>query len=481
MKGLSDVVEETLEKIRPGSRQLGGPSLPQTGDSTTSDYVASEMWPTTGGAKEEAAGPAAEKGDADSTKKNELVTQTKKAPKPTSTPNPLGASVPLTVERFQSLVTKTQDPWFIKFYAPWCTHCKAMAPTWVQLSKEMKGKLNIGEVNCDTEQRLCKEAKVHGFPTVMFFRGGERVEYKGLRGLGDFISYANKGIDIADGVRDVTSKQFENLEETEEVIFLYFYDHATTKEDFEALERLPLSLVGHAKLVKTNDPELAKRYKITTFPRLLVSRDGLPTYYTALAPQDMRDFRQVLSWMQSVWLPIVPELTAANSREIMDGKLVVLGILTRDRLDEFEIARKELKSAAMEWIDKETKDFQRERQELRQAKQLRIDEAEDRDDQRALRNAKSMRITMDKSNHKEVGFAWVDGVFWDRWIRQTYGIDVNKDHERVIINDEDVSLSLHHIPTIAALTYNPVTSLLGPGQFWKQHNGISHLHSRDSP
>jgi protein disulfide-isomerase len=44
----------------------------------------------------------------------------------------------------------------------------------------------------------------------------------------------------------------------------------------------------------------------------------------------MWDTRQVLNWMKSVWLPIVPELTASNAREIMDGKIiVVLGIINR--------------------------------------------------------------------------------------------------------------------------------------------------------
>jgi len=198
-----------------------------------------------------------------------------------------------------------------------------------------------------------------------------------------------------------------------------------------------LSLIGHAKLVKTNSAKLAERYKITTWPRLLVSRDGRPTYYTALAPKDMRDFRQVLNWMQSVWLPLVPELTASNARSIMDGKLVVLGILSRARADEFKIAKKELKSAAIEWMDKQTQNFQRERQELRDAKQLKLEEAEDRNDQRALRNAKLIRINMDQSEQKEVGFAWVDGVFWERWLQTTFGIKV-KDGEKVIINDEDV-------------------------------------------
>ena len=234
--------------------------------------------------------------------------------------------------------------------------------------------------------RLCKDVHLRGYPTILFFRGGERVEYDGLRGLGDFVSYANKAIAIGGGVRDIDAAGFKELEETEEVIFVYFYDHATTREDFAALDRLTLSLIGHAVIVKTDSAVLADRFKITTWPRLLVSRDGRPTYYTALAPKDMRDFRQVLNWMQSVWLPIVPELTASNSREIMDGKLVVLGILSRDRPDEFMTAKKEIKSAAVEWMDKQTHLFQLERQELRDAKQLRIEEAEDRNDQRASKS-----------------------------------------------------------------------------------------------
>lgn len=454
MKGLSDFIEGVLETIKPGSRTAGGPKLPKTGDTTSPEFQGPEPAPDTTPKTEkvEKAAPAPVEElsaieptvnkDTKETKTSSSgklqATQVKtKSKKPVATPNPLGTSISFTAETFQNQVTMTQDPWFIKFYAPWCGHCQAMAPNWVQLGKEMKGRLNIGEVNCDKEARLCKDVHLRGYPTILFFRGGERVEYEGLRGLGDFVTYANKAIDIGDGVKDIDAAEFSELEEKEEVIFVYFYDHATTSEDFAALERLTLSLIGHAKLVKTNSALLAERFKITTWPRLLVSRDGRPTYYTALAPQDMRDFRKVLHWMQSVWLPIVPELTASNSREIMDGKLVVLGILTRERPDEFMMAKKEIKSAAIEWMDKEIANFQRERQDLRDAKQLRIEEAEDRNDQRALRAAKQIRINMDKADHKEVGFAWVDGVFWERWIRTTYGIEVANDGEKVIINDED--------------------------------------------
>lgn len=446
MAGLSAFVEEALESIRPGSRPKEGLKLPEP-EATSIDTSAQPDKPAEKH-KDPAAGVAAaekymETAAAEETgtaKPPAKVVKVPKKPKtPSANPNPLGTTMSLTQESFQKLVTNTQDPWFVKFFVPWCHHCQALAPSWAQMAKELQGKLNVGEVNCDVESRLCKDVRVRAYPTIHFFRGGERVEYDGLRGLGDLVNYGKKALDVGGGVTYLDAEAFKKMEQTEEVIFLYFYDHATTSEDFEALERLTLSLIGHAKLVKTDSKELAERFKISTWPRLLVSRDGRPTYYNVLAPKDMRDFRQVLGWMQSVWQPIVPELTASNSREIMRGKYVVLGVLSRDRADEFVQDKREIKNAALEWMEKQSNAFHLERQELRDAKQLRLEEAEDRNDQRALRAAKSIHIDIREEDKKQVGFAWVDGVFWERWIRTTYGINVN-DGEKVIINDEDVGL-----------------------------------------
>ena len=447
---LSVAVEEVLEKAKPGSRPTKI-TLPEPGDTETpkpkteSTDKASAI---KGQTKKEAPPPIAPapvppKAEESITPKYAAVAYDTFVPKTQtskSAQNPEGASVPLDFDTFQTLVSKTQDPWFVKFYAPWCHHCQKMAPNWEQVAKEMKGKLNVGEVNCDVESRLCKDVRVNGYPTVLLFKGKERTEYQGLRGLGDFIKYAEKALDLAGGVQEVDADSFKALEAKEEVIFLYFYDHATTSEDFYALERLTLNLIGRAKLVKTRDHKLYDRFKITTWPRLLVSREGRPTYYTPLDPRAMRESGQLLNWMRSVWLPLMPELSASNAREIMDGKIVVLGILNTQDQDSFQGAIREMKSAASEWADKQIQLFQLERQELRDAKQLRIEEAQDRDDQRALRNAKNIRINMDRSDRKEVTFAWVDGAFWQRWLRTTYGIDT-KAGDKVIINDEDVGPS----------------------------------------
>jgi len=451
MKALSTWIESLLEAIRPGSRKAGGPKLPEAG--ATSVESGSDAQGAVQGASKEAGSERVDEKKIDD--RNEPVkeaveqatstTATKASPtqaKPALNANPSGIVVPLTADAFQKAVTDTLDPWFIKFYAPWCHHCQALAPIWANLARQMRGKLNIGEVNCDIEKKLCKDASVRGYPTLYFFRGGERIEYEGMRGLGDLLDYAEKGMITGAGVPDVNAEEFKKMEETEEVIFVYFYDHATTSEDFQALERLPLSLLGRAKLVKTNDKALFDRFKISTWPRLMVSRDSKPSYYPPMIPKDMRDTRKTLAWMKSVWLPLVPELTSGNAKDIMNEKLVVLGVLSRDRSDEFVLSKREMKSAALEWMDKQEAAYQLERQELRDAKHLRIEEAEDRDDHRALENAKSIRIDMDAIERAQVSFAWVDGVFWERWVRQTYGINV-KEGEKVIINDESVGCPLH--------------------------------------
>lgn len=446
MEDFSGYVEEKLESIRPGSRPTKGVKVPKAGAKSVDTNAA----PLNPAAKDKDAEKGKDMGEKENlkaalTSTSELASETAKSnrkekPRIGATPNVQGGSVSLTAESFQKLVTNSQEPWFIKFYAPWCPHCQHLAPTWSQLAREMQGKLNIGEVNCDDEPRLCRDARVASYPTIHFFRGGERVEYEGLRGLGDLLSFTHKAMDS--DVKYVDAAAFRELEETEEVIFAYFFDHATTSEDFAALDRLTLSLIGHARIVKTDSDILASRFKIHTWPKLLVSRSGRPTYYTALAPKDMRDFRKVFSWMQSVWLPLVPEVTALNAKEIMHGKFTVLGVLNRENPDEFKESKRELQNAAVEWMDKMTQLFRLERQEMRDSKQLRIEEAQDRNDQRALRQAKSVQISITEDTfRKQVNFAWIDGIFWERWLRSTFGVEIEKG-ERVIINDEDVSFTI---------------------------------------
>jgi len=150
----------------------------------------------------------------------------------------------------------------------------------------------------------------------------------------------------------------------------------------------------------------------------------------------MRDHRRLLSWMQSVWLPMVPELSAANSHQVMQGRTVVLAILDRT-LKDFEQTKEKMKAAALEWLDVRAAEDKAEKQDLREKKESKIEEAEEKGDKRAIERAKGIQVVVKPK--KEVGFAWVDGVFWGRWCRGTYGVDVRETGPRIIINEQDVS------------------------------------------
>lgn len=102
------------------------------------------------------------------------------------------AILSLTGDSFKHGVEKGFS--FVKFFAPWCGHCKRLAPTWEQLGKKFFGNkdVNIMKVDCTLEasKELCNEQEVEGFPSLYLYRDGRKVsEYNGSRNLDDLYDF----------------------------------------------------------------------------------------------------------------------------------------------------------------------------------------------------------------------------------------------------------------------------------------------------
>jgi protein disulfide-isomerase-like protein len=77
--------------------------------------------------------------------------------------------------------------------APWCGHCKALAPEYEKAATSLKNaSIKLAKVDCTSESDLCGEHGIQGYPTLKVFRSGTPTEYSGPRKSDGIISYMKK-------------------------------------------------------------------------------------------------------------------------------------------------------------------------------------------------------------------------------------------------------------------------------------------------
>lgn len=111
------------------------------------------------------------------------------------------AVVQLTGDNFMHAIEKGVT--IVKFFAPWCGHCKRMASTWDDLAGKFVGNsmAKVGKVDCTLEvnKELCNDEGVDGFPTIFLYKNGKKVEeYNGNRSLDELYEFVNKHAQIHD-------------------------------------------------------------------------------------------------------------------------------------------------------------------------------------------------------------------------------------------------------------------------------------------
>lgn len=116
-----------------------------------------------------------------------LVANVKSEPIPESNDGPVTVVVGKT---FEDIVFDTSKDVLVEFYAPWCGHCKTLAPKYEELGELFKDNENVVIAKIDATAND-SPAEVQGFPTLILYTAGDntKVEYSGARAVEDMAAF----------------------------------------------------------------------------------------------------------------------------------------------------------------------------------------------------------------------------------------------------------------------------------------------------
>ncbi|KAE9589484.1 hypothetical protein Lal_00000078 [Lupinus albus] len=194
--------------------------------------------------------------------------------------------VVLSEDNFEKEVGQDKGA-LVEFYAPWCGHCKKLAPEYENLGSSFKKAKSvlIGKVDCDEHKSLCTKYGVSGYPTIQWFPKGslEPKKYEGPRNAEALAEYVNKeggtNVKIATAPSNVvvlTDKTFNDvvLDETKDVLVEFYAPWcghckslAPTYEKVATAFKLEEDVVI-ANLDADKYRDLAEKYGVSGFPTL---------------------------------------------------------------------------------------------------------------------------------------------------------------------------------------------------------------------
>ncbi|KAJ1915250.1 protein disulfide-isomerase precursor [Mycoemilia scoparia] len=207
------------------------------------------------------------------------------------------------------LTQKNFDEWkentdlgLVKFYAPWCGHCKQLAPEYEEAATELKDEgISLAKVDCTTETDLCEKYEIGGFPTLKVFKSGSSSNYNGSRKADGIKKYMKKQTQPAVTIIKVT--EIEEFKEKDDIVIVGFATQGS--KEFEEFEKVANDLRDDYTFAVV-EPKDGKKNKKADFLLFKNFDDRLDTYKGELVADNIRKF------IQSAAVPVLGEINQST-------------------------------------------------------------------------------------------------------------------------------------------------------------------------
>jgi protein disulfide-isomerase A1 len=222
----------------------------------------------------------------------------------------------LTKANFEKAIADNEFM-LVEFYAPWCGHCKALAPEYAKAAKTLAdedSKIKLGKVDATEEGELAEQFGVRGYPTLKFFRNGSPVEYNGGRQADDIVGWLKKK--TGPPAKEVeTVDAAEALITENQVVVIGFFKDRDSKEAKAylavagSIDDYPFAITSNEDVYKKYEAKCGSVILFKQFDEGKVALEGDATE------------ENIKKFVQSQSLPLVIEFNHDSAQKIFGGEI----------------------------------------------------------------------------------------------------------------------------------------------------------------
>lgn len=232
-------------------------------------------------------------------------------------------------------IRKDGGYWLVKFYAPWCGHCKKLEPIWMHVAQALsKTNIKVGKVDVTRFPSVANEFNAYATPTIKFIKPDGEHTYHGDRSREAIVNYAMRM--AGPPVQEVTrTESIVTLKNQNQLFFMYVGKREGHLWDI--FFDIAVKMQPYSFFYSTTEEIAMQHVDIYDLPAVFVHKEGSHYFYTVDSEKSLGDAdhlnKTLYKWINEERFDTFPKISSDNINEFLQtGKFIVLVIVEENQV-----------------------------------------------------------------------------------------------------------------------------------------------------